>query len=134
MKTMLILFAAGILAAFAVKDSADSDLKRMQGEWTAIDDEETVVMVVAKNNLEYRNPKTGEWFKAEFSLDPSTSPKQINAMIKEGAIDEFKGKESLGIYRFADGRLEIAACRPGETEGPKDFDDPRCRRLEFTHD
>ena len=109
--------------------AADAELQKFQGTWNSVSTDDNIEVTVTKDTLEFHDSKTGEWYKAQFEIDATTKPKSIVATIKDCPFEEFIGESSHGVYRFHNGELEISACRPGEPEGPKGFDDPRCRSL-----
>lgn len=61
------------------------------------------------------------WYKGTFSLAPDADPKEIDLLIKDAPMPQFKGQTSLGIYEFQEGILWLAMNRPGLAERPTQF-------------
>jgi uncharacterized protein (TIGR03067 family) len=112
----LILLAAGCGAVGAfvtIQDPADEERKRLQGEWEVV----SIVSKVGKEEFKRGQmlcivagekiiSKEGAkiWGEANFTLDPSKSPKTIDL---RSIGDKDKARIFSGIYEFDDPDLKI---------------------------
>lgn len=122
-------FALGcglLLAASAVADDADVELKKFQGTWDVIElvengkvlSAEKIKQVlpsggraqVIENAIIFRSPRDGQQHAKTFSIKPAEYPKHID-------IGDSQGNRSLGIYQFDQGNLII--CVAGRPEAPR---------------
>ncbi len=119
--------AVGYERAVAATEADKSDKDKIQGEWkvTSIkigghepDDKDHIL----KSPWVFKGDKlTFEPFEADFKLDPSKDPKQIDVTIQKGPDGE-KGLMALGIYKLDGDKLTIHACHPGDGDRPTDFE------------
>ena len=109
----------------------------LQGKWEGVEVGKEAngkcTMMVTGNKMEFQGWRKEEWYKAAFSLPPRTEPKQLRGSILECPIPEMVGKTSPGIYKLENGKLTVAAFRPGSAEVPTSFElVPGVRIFEFT--
>lgn len=131
MKFSLVCIAS-FLSLMAVEQTGRAtDLKTIQGEWVGVDGDAKIRVWFEKDMIDFRSAATGEWYEAKFELNSNSKPKEISATITDSPVKELNGLTTLGIYRLSGNRLTVTACRPGEPDGPKNFEDSRCRTLEL---
>lgn len=126
-------FALGcglLLAASAVADDADVELKKFQGTWDVIELVENGKVLsaekirellpsggraqVIENAIIFRSPRDGQQHAKTFSIDPAEYPKHID-------IGDSQGNRSLGIYQFDQGNLVICVADQGQASRPDNF-------------
>jgi RNA polymerase sigma factor (sigma-70 family) len=127
-----VLAVAGVGAAVGYRQAVAAEEKKpdkdkLQGEWkvTSVkiggrepDDKDHIL----KSPWVFKGDKlTFEPFEAEFKLDPSKDPRQIDVTIQKGP-DAEKGMTALGIYKLDGDKLTIHACHPGDGQRPTDFE------------
>ena len=112
-----------------------SDLEALQGKWTGKDlggeGDNTALLVISRNNLEFRGSNPDDWYKGTFTLREGTSPKQCVFAVRDCASPDYIGKTSLAIYKLENGTLTIAGNEPGNPEPPESFEATTARRFEF---
>ncbi|VTR91476.1 sigma-70 family rna polymerase sigma factor : RNA polymerase sigma factor, sigma-70 family OS=Singulisphaera acidiphila (strain ATCC BAA-1392 / DSM 18658 / VKM B-2454 / MOB10) GN=Sinac_7487 PE=4 SV=1 [Gemmata massiliana] len=128
---LLTLFASHGTAVRAADPAAD-EVKKLQGEWAAVevelngkkvgkDDAKSMRFVFKDNELVARDTdKPGRERKKTFKLDPSKTPKEIDITSLDG---QEKDKTAACIYKLDVDRLTI--CMPYFVEDasvrPKEF-------------
>jgi len=133
-KTSTLLVAALILAGFSYlttagegKDAAvKKDLKTLQGTWKTSEENRAGIQSIRfdgdKVVVTFNGNETATGIA---TIDPTKKPKTIDIKVTGGTVKEAendKGKTSLGIYEFDDGKLRWHANKPGEDERPKSFE------------
>jgi len=133
MRRTFVRVATAVIAALFVsagmsdEKAAQSDLARLQGEWTMVsgeiqgeampDEIRTTARRVAKEN-ETTVTVGGQLFmKAKFTLDPAKTPKTIDYEMTGGPTE---GKKQLGIYEFDGEQVRFCFGSPGK-ERPTEF-------------
>ena len=119
----------------APAEAADTAL--LQGKWEGVEvgkeDSGKCTLMVVGNKLDFQGWNKAEWYKGTFTLPKGTDPKQLEGAIAECPFPEMVGKKSPGIYKIENGKLTLAAFRPGSAEIPKAFQaEPGLRMFEFT--
>jgi uncharacterized protein (TIGR03067 family) len=112
-------------------DAAKDDLEKMKGDWTVISVERNGVKNTAKDFKEFTRKVAGDTstvtieteqgvqtIVVKIKLDPSKSPKHIEAEMTEG---ELKGKTYLGIYKFEDD-TQVICLAAADKDRPTKFD------------
>src|SRR3954447_25270074 len=122
-KTVLVALAAGLLLAAdkPAGDGASGELKKFTGTWHAVSIERDGKKVpkeeVDKVHLMVQGHKytlkSGDHTIAAgaHKLDPSRSPKQIDAVRSDG---EHKGQTMKGIYELTEDTFKVCFGEPGK--------------------
>ena len=121
------VLAAGLALAADVKDdAAKKELEKFNGTWQAIsithDGKEASKDEIAKVTLTVKGDhytlRTGDnEIEGTHKLDPTTTPKQIEAVRTKG---ENKDKPMLGIYELTEESFKVCFAAPGK-DRPTDF-------------
>jgi uncharacterized protein (TIGR03067 family) len=120
----LLLLPVGLLIAAEAKDddAAKKELKKLSGTYVMVSGESKAEKVPeerikdAKLMIEgtgYTAGFGGDTVKGTLKLDPTKTPKEMDATNSEG-------KTMLGIYKFDKGQLTVCFAPAGE-ERPKEF-------------
>jgi uncharacterized protein (TIGR03067 family) len=116
-----------LAAGVAAEDTGKADLKRLEGTWrmTSVeidgkkippDDLKPMSVVFRGDTYTVKNDDK-EVEKGTQKLDPSQTPKTIDAHVVEGSD---KGKDQLGIYELSGDTLKVCFAAAGQ-ERPKEF-------------
>jgi RNA polymerase sigma factor (sigma-70 family) len=127
-----VLAAAGVGAvvgygrAVAAAEDKKSDKEKLQGEWKVVSIKMGGMDNPNKDQVGDKMTFNGDRmeltpFKADFKLDPSKDPRQIDFTLTESPNDNEKGKVSLGIYKLDGDKLTLHASHPGG-ERPTEFE------------
>ncbi len=115
--------------------AAESDLERLQGDWTAEVEtdggKKKATLTVAGKKIRFDGPDGQEWYEGTFVVDEKAKPKRISVRIEDCPIEQFKKQIAEGIYTLEDDTWTICATAPGAPEGPSGFDDEKARTIEF---
>ncbi|QEG00215.1 hypothetical protein Mal15_42850 [Stieleria maiorica] len=129
----LCLVATLILTSPAC--AAESDMERLQGDWTAEVETDSgkkkATLTVAGKKIRFDGPDGREWYEGTFDIDEEAKPKRISVLINDCPIDEFKKQTVEGIYTLDADRWTVCATAPGAPEGPSGFDDEKARTIVF---
>ena len=90
-----------------------------------------VYMIFSGDHLEYRGANPQEWNKGTFTVNQSTKPKQLTAVISDCPAPQYVGKKVNAIYQIENGKLTVTGNEPGNPEVPASFDTPDARRFEL---
>jgi len=122
-----LLALALVPAAGGRAETPDKELKKFTGTWQAVsiveDGKEAPKSGVDKVTLtvkgEHYTLKThgGEVIEGTHKLDPSKSPRAIDALRSSGPD---KGKTILGIYELTDDTFKVCFAPPGK-DRPREF-------------
>jgi uncharacterized protein (TIGR03067 family) len=124
---LLVLAATLLVGAKAPKeDAVKEELKKFQGKWKLVSAElegkkpeeaerKTVHLIVEGNRFTLQYGK--EIHKGVFTIDPRTTPKQINVEFTDGPI---QGAKVPGIYQI-DGDTRKSCFAAPEKDRPKDY-------------
>jgi uncharacterized protein (TIGR03067 family) len=130
MKRLLVImgvFAAGLMVAADAKDDpVKKELEKFNGVWKAVsiehdgkevpkEDLEKVSLTVKGD--EYTFHRGDDVIKGTHKLDPTKTPKTIDAVRTEGPD---KDKPLLGIYELSDDMYKVCFAAPGK-ERPTEF-------------
>lgn len=119
----LLLVSVGLLAgADAADDAAKKELKNLAGSYTMASGESKTEKLpedrikdatMILDGAAYAATFGGDTVKGTLKIDPTKTPKQIDATDAEG-------KTMLGIYKFEKGMFTVCFAAPGK-ERPKEF-------------
>lgn len=118
------LLCGGSLIAAEAKD--DAELKSLKGDYVMVSGEakgeklpaKTVKTATLTIEGDKHTVKVGDdTIIGTHKLAPTKKPKEIEASDTEGP---FKGKTTLGIYKFEDGVFTVCFAPPGK-DRPKEF-------------
>jgi uncharacterized protein (TIGR03067 family) len=119
---LLILSVGLLIAADAKDDAAGKELKQLAGNYVMVSAEQKGEKLTEDRIKECRMTIAGdkhtvkmggETFDGKHKIDPTKSPKEIDATNPEG-------KTMLGIYKFEKGQFTVCFAVPGK-ERPKEF-------------
>jgi uncharacterized protein (TIGR03067 family) len=119
------LTAGLFLAADAKDDAVKKDMDAIQGKWSVVSmDHDGDALKISKDaNRVIKGDKyaltllTDVTIEGVFTIDPTTSPKQIQTTASSGP---YKDKELLGIYELNGDTLKFCFAPPGEKR-PTEF-------------
>jgi uncharacterized protein (TIGR03067 family) len=127
-KTLVVGLAAAFLAVIGPVAAEDSqkDKEKLQGEWRVVSIKLGGLDHPKKDEVGERMTFQGDTmslapFKAEFKLDASKDPREVDFTLTEVPDANEKGKRCLAIYKFDGDRLIIHSSRP-EGERPAEFE------------
>lgn len=124
-----LFFTAALGAGDDQEGAAEKELKALEGNWQLTRQEErgslTPKIVVSRLRIVIEGDEMS-WYignpaanqTADLKVDPTTSPKSIDAEITSGSA---KDKIMLGIYKLEKNTLEICWSEPGSEKRPKKF-------------
>jgi uncharacterized protein (TIGR03067 family) len=132
MRTTLLFAAAAVLlvAAEAREDEAGKELQKFQGTWAMVsgekDGEKVADEHVKKSKMTWKGKQVSlltphqskEVIRAETTVDPSKSPKQMDWV---RSTEPGKGKTMHAIYEFIDADHYRVCFAPPGKERPKEF-------------
>jgi uncharacterized protein (TIGR03067 family) len=123
--TLLILFAAGVIAA---DDPKKNDADSLKGKWSAVSiavggkpmaEDYVKSFILSLDDKTYTNLVMNEVIEeGSYTIVGDKSPKTIDFDIKKG---DDAGKKQLGIYKIDADKLTIVAAKAGAVERPKSF-------------
>ena len=124
-----LLFGAGISAGDDKGDSAKKELKAFEGNWKLKRQETKGVLlaglvadrsrlVIEDGQISWYSGDPNPTQKVTFEVDPSKSPKTIDAEITVG---DGRSKKMLGIYKLGKDALEICWGEKGSKKRPTKF-------------
>jgi uncharacterized protein (TIGR03067 family) len=121
------VFASATLSWAADPEAIKKDISKLQGEWSMVtgvadgqpmpDEMRKQMKRVCKANETTTTMGDQIYLKAQFTVDPSKSPKTIDYQMTEGAT---AGKKQLGIYEVGGDTFKACFAKPG-AERPSDF-------------
>jgi uncharacterized protein (TIGR03067 family) len=120
-----LVFSGSLIAAEA-QDDAEKELKKLSGVYIMVsgeaNGEKLPEMTVLTSTLTLKGNKYtvklgDDKFSGHQKLDPTKSPKEIDATDTDGAN---KGKTMLGIYKLEKGMFTVYFSPPGK-DRPKEF-------------
>ena len=123
----VILLSAGLVVNGCKRseDSASADRKLLQGNWSGpATGMGEVIMAISGDKFDLKEINSAFWYKGTFTLNESTTPKQIDLLIKDCSIEEFKGTIARAIYEIETGLFKFGCYNPGDTVRPADFNEP----------
>ena len=120
----IVALAIGVSAQAA--DEKD-ELAKFKGKWKGVSlvadgkdvpkaDAEAMLLTV--EGEKYTLKIGGEDVEGMQKLDPSKTPKQIEAVRTKGSN---KGDKMVGIYELSDDTFKVCFAAPGKTDRPKEF-------------
>jgi len=131
----IVLCSVGILA-FGCSQSHKPDSLTLQGTWSGQqvghEKQGAHSLVLDGTKFEYHGARPDDWEKATFSLREDTTPKQLDAVVTDCPATDYVGKTIHMIYKMDDGKLTLAANKPGNLEAPTSFDTNSARIFVFT--
>ncbi len=134
-----LLFA--VLTGCTTVKLADADT--IQGTWKGQELRDGRVtyswLSIVGNELEFRAVDRKEWYKATFTLQENTDPKQLTAVITQCPVPQYVGLTVAAIYQLetdaqGHGRLVITGNAPGDPQRPSGRGDPQARQIIFLKD
>jgi uncharacterized protein (TIGR03067 family) len=130
MKNLYILTIVLVSAGLAIngckrsENPASGDQKLLQGNWsgpaTGLGE---VIMAVSGDKFDLKEINSEFWYKGTFTLNEEVAPKQIDFLIKDCSIEEYKGTIARAIYKIETGVFKFACYDPGDTVRPTGFDE-----------
>jgi uncharacterized protein (TIGR03067 family) len=120
-----------------------ADAEAIQGTWKGQELRNGHVsfswLSIVGRELEFRAADGKEWYKATFTLQENTVPKQLTAVITQCPITQYVGKAVAAIYQLetddqGHGRLVITGNAPGNPQRPSGEGDRESRQIIFTKD
>lgn len=131
----IVLCSVGILA-FGCSKSRKPDSITLQGTWSGLwvghEKQGAHSLVLDGTTFEYRGARPDDWEKATFSVREDTTPKQLDAVVTDCPAPGYVGKTIHMIYKIDDGKLTLAASKPGNLDAPESFDAEGARVFVFT--
>ena len=128
--TLVRIILAAVVPFTLGAVSADSELGRMQGQWTMASGQIDGVAVPPQTAKTSRRVQKGPalkitvagqlYLEAKVTLDPSKDPRRIDYDLTAG---RGAGKKQLGIYAWDGEKLKVCFGEPGG-ERPTDFTCP----------
>lgn len=120
----LIVLSVGLLIAADAKedDAARKELKQLAGDYVMVAAESKQEKIpedrIKESRMTIAGDKhivtlSGETFEGKHKIDPTKSPKEIDATNPDG-------KTMLGIYKFEKDQFTVCFAAPGK-ERPKEF-------------
>jgi uncharacterized protein (TIGR03067 family) len=130
--SLMVLIAAIAFASSTSGDDSKDELEKMKGDWTLVSTETNGNKRTAKDFKEFTRKVSGETYSITIEgeegvqtigikitkLDPSKSPKTIDAEMTEGPA---KGKSFRGIYKFEDD-TQVICLAGSDKDRPAKFD------------
>lgn len=98
-------------------------LSLLQGTWLGKEmggGEGTWSLKISGNKVEAKGPDP-EAYSGRLRPNAKANPKQVDFVVTECAFSEYVGKTSRGIYKIKGNQLTLAACEPGNSTRPSDF-------------
>ena len=140
---MRVLCGVGILAFGCSKShtpnsgtSQKPDSVALQGTWSGsevgAETQGSPSLTVNGTTLEFHGANPQEWYKATFTLQEDTTPKQLEAVVTECPFPKYVGKTAHAIYKIEDGKLTLTGNEPGNPAVPASFDAQGARQIVFT--
>ena len=131
-----VLLTAGTTFLLVNGISHKPDLAELQGTWTGQElvgdiPMGTSQMTLQGNTLDFQGADPRESYKATFTLNEHTNPKQATVIITDCSDPDYVGKTAYGIYSFEHGEFKISASEPGSTSAPRKFNSPNTRTFVF---
>lgn len=101
------------------------DMKLLQGDWSgSAPGLGEFRMNITGNNYDLKELYSVLYYKGTFTLNETTTPKQIDFLVKESSVAEYNGTSARAIYEIEKGKFRFASYNPGDTERPSDFNEP----------
>lgn len=124
---IIILLSLGLVVNGCKRQEnpTTGDMKLLQGNWsgTAPGFGE-FKMTVSGDKYDLKEIYSVLYYKGTFTLNETTTPKQIDFLVKESSIAEYNGTTARAIYEIENGKFRFASYNPGDTERPSDFNEP----------
>ncbi len=121
----IVLMSAGLVINGCKRsdDSASADQKLLQGDWAgSASGLGEVIMAVSGDKFDLEEINSDFWYKGKFKLNEQVTPKQIDFLIKDCSIKEYKGITARAIYEIKNDKFKFASYNPGDTVRPAGFD------------
>lgn len=144
MKTCLIILTSLLVAALTGCTTVKlTDGDTIQGTWKGQELRDGQVtyswLSIVGKELEFRAVDRKEWYKATFTLQENTDPKQLTAVITQCPVPQYVGQTVAAIYQLetdaqGHGRLVITGNAPGNPQRPSGRGDPQARQIIFIKD
>ncbi len=123
--TVAAVVVCGMWLIAGCASTPKSDLSVMQGAWVGheMDDSSGECrMTISGDALKFQGARDGEWYDARLILNPNTSPKQADVVIKNCSSPQYNTKTAKAIYTLVGKTLTIAVNEPGEDAVPSGFE------------
>jgi uncharacterized protein (TIGR03067 family) len=134
--TLTTVFCTVVILASGCSKSPKPDSLALQGTWSGLQVGHEQLgshsLVLNGTMFEYHGPRPDDWERATFSLRDDTTPKQLDAVVTDCPAPSYVGKTIHMIYKLEDGKLTLAASKPGNLEAPAGFDTAGARIFVFT--
>jgi len=114
-------------------ETPKSDSVVMQGTWsgaeTGAKTPAECSLAITGSVVEFHGANPQEWYKATFTLQEDTNPKQLIATVTDCPFPKYVGKVSRGIYKIEGDTMTLAANEPGRPDVPSAFDAANSRQF-----
>ena len=126
--TILFLVATHfpVFAQVKNKETEKSHLLQLQGKWEGVeagrDASGKCTLTISGNAIHFEGASKTEWYKATFTVELDTDPKQLHAIIKECSVPDVVGKSAHAIYKIENGTVTLVGHPPGAPAAPKSFE------------
>jgi uncharacterized protein (TIGR03067 family) len=135
-RTLTIALSSIVILVFGCSKAHNPDSVALQGTWSGLwvghEKQGAHSLVLAGTTFEYHGARPDDWEKATFSLREDTTPKQLDAVVTDCPAPDYVGKTIHMIYKINDGKLTLAANKPGNLDAPESFDAQGTRIFVFT--
>jgi RNA polymerase sigma factor (sigma-70 family) len=129
--SLVVLLTAGSTVLLIRQFSRQPDMTTLQGTWVGqeIGAPGQATIVVNGSVLEFRGADRIEWYKATFSLQKNTTPKQALITIADCPRPDYVGKSTRVIYKLEGDTFTVAGNEPGDPSLPESFDASTARKF-----
>ena len=115
-----------VFAQVKNKETAKGDLLQLQGKWEGVeaggDGNDKCALTISGDAIHFVGANKTEWYKATFTVELETDPKQLHGLIKECSVPDVVGKTAHAIYKIENGTLTLVGHPPGVPAAPKSFE------------
>jgi len=121
---LIILISAGLVIQ-GCGDSEDfsPDRKLLQGDWKGqiVGENSEFMLNISGGKFNIAAVDSDVWYKGTFVLNEKATPKQIDFLIDDCFIEQYKGTTTEAIYKIEKGIFSFASYEPGTLTRPADF-------------
>lgn len=121
--TIILLLAGLVIQGCGGSDDSSPDQKLLQGDWTGqiVGENGDFMLTISGSKFNMVAVDSEVWYKGTFVLNENATPKQIDFLIDDCFMDEYKGTTTGAIYKIENGIFSFASYEPGTLTRPTDF-------------
>jgi uncharacterized protein (TIGR03067 family) len=121
--SIILLSAVLFIQGCSGSDDSSQDQKSLQGDWTGqiIGEKGKFMLTISGSKFNIAAVDSEIWYKGTFVLNENITPKQIDFLIDDCFMDQYKGTTTEAIYKIENDSFSFASYEPGTLTRPAEF-------------